>query len=207
MLALSGAFIIFAAAVTLFGKANFFTIGKGLLIMAGGMAAAALSIKIMNGAEVGKIAGTMLALAGAMYILAPIMAIMGVLWKPMSVGLALVAGMMLSLAGSVKLMSDAKPLNVIPIVGVMLLAIQMMGKMAISLAALPMDQSIAAAAEIAGMMLALGLAIKIAGDVTKDMKGLDIVAFIATIGSFSVAIYAMSQIVATLAGLQQNLCH
>lgn len=202
LLALSGAFIIFAAAVTLFGKADFFTIGKGLLIMAGGMAAAALSIKIMNGAEVGKIAGTMLALAGAMYILAPIMAIMGALWKPMAAGLGIVAGMMLSLALSVKLMDKAKPLNVIPIVGVMLLAIQMMGKMAISLAALPMDQSIAAAAEIAGMMLALGLAIKIVGDVTKDMKGLDIVAFIATIGSFSVAIYAMSQIVATLAGLQ-----
>lgn len=202
LLALSGAFIIFAAAVTLFGKADPSVIGRGLLIMAGGMAAAALSIKIMNGAEIGKIAGTMLALAGAMYILAPIMAIMGVLWKPMAAGLAIVAGMMFSLAASVKLMDKAKPLNVIPIVGVMLLAIQMMGKMAISLAALPMDQSIAAAAEIAGMMLALGLAIKIAGDVTKDMKGLDIVAFIATIGSFSVAIYAMSQIVATLAGLQ-----
>ena len=202
LLALSGAFIIFAAAVTLFGKADPTVIGRGLLIMAGGMAAAALSIKIMNGAEIGKIAGTMLALAGAMYILAPIMAIMGALWKPMAAGLAIVAGMMLSLAASVKLMDKAKPLNVIPIVGVMLLAIQMMGKMAISLAALPMDQSIAAAAEIAGMMLALGLAIKIAGDVTKDMKGLGIVAFIATIGSFSVAIYAMSQIVATLAGLQ-----
>lgn len=202
LLALSGAFFIFAAAVTLFGKADFFTIGRGLLIMAGGMVAIALSIKFMNGAEVGKIAGTMLALAGAMYILAPIMAIMGVLWQPMAAGLVLVAGMMISLAFSVKLMNKAKPLNVIPIVGVMLLAIQMMGKMAISLAALPMDQSIAAAAEIAGMMLALGLAIKIVGDVTKDMKGLDIVAFIATIGSFSVAIYAMSQIVAALAGLQ-----
>ena len=202
LLALSGAFIIFAAAVTLFGKADPTVIGRGLLIMAGGMAAAALSIKIMNDAKVGKIAGTMLALAGAMYILAPIMAVMGVLWKPMAAGLGIVAGMMLSLAASVKLMDKAKPLNVIPIVGVMLLAIQMMGKMAISLAALPMDQSIAAAAEIAGMMLALGLAIKVAGDVTKDMKGLDIVAFIATISSFSVAIYAMSQIVTALAGLQ-----
>ena len=202
LLALSGAFIIFAAAVTLFGKADFPTIGKGLLIMAGGMAAAALSIKIMNGAEIGKIAGTMLALAGAMYILAPIMAIMGILWKPMVTGLALVAGMMISLAFSVKLMSDAKPLNVIPIVGVMLLAIQMMGKMAISLAALPMDQSIAAAAEVAGMMLALGLAIKLAGDVTKDMKASNVAALVVTIATFSVAIYAMSQIVTALAGLQ-----
>lgn len=202
LLALSGAFLIFAAAVTLFGKADFFTIAKGLGLMAGGMIAAALAIKIMNGAEVGKIAGTILALAGAMYILAPIMAVMGVLWKPMSVGLALVAGMMLSLAGSVKLMSDAKPLSVIPIVGVMLLAIQMMGKMAISLAALPIDQSIAAAAEVAGMMVALGLAINLAGDVTKDMKASNIVSLIAIIGAFSVAIYAMSQIVATLAGLQ-----
>lgn len=202
LLALSGAFLIFAAAVTLFGKADFFTIAKGLGLMAGGMIAAALAIKIMNGAEVGKIAGTMLALAGAMYILAPIMAVMGVLWVPMLKGLSVVAGMMLSLAASVKLMSDAKPLSVIPIVGVMLLAIQMMGKMAISLAALPIDQSIAAAAEVAGMMVALGLAINLAGDVTKDMKASNIVGLIAIIGAFSVAIYAMSQIVATLAGLQ-----
>ena len=109
---------------------------------------------------------------------------------------------MISLAFSVKLMSDAKPLNVIPIVGVMLLAIQMMGKMAISLAALPMDQSIAAAAEVAGMMLALGLAIKLAGDVTKDMKASNVAALVVTIATFSVAIYAMSQIVTALAGLQ-----
>ena len=202
LLALSGAFIIFAAAVTLFGKADFLTILKGLAIMAGGMIAAATAIWIMHDAKVEKIAGTMLALAGAMYILAPIMAIMGVLWQPMAAGLALVAGMMLSLAASVKLMDKAKPLNVIPIVGVMLLAIQMMGKMAISLAALPMDQSIAAAAEVAGMMLALGLAIKLAGDVTKDMKASNVAALVVTIATFSVAIYAMSQIVAALAGLQ-----
>jgi len=154
LLALSGAFFIFAAAVTLFGKADFFTIGKGLLIMAGGMFAAAWSIKIMNGAEVGKIAGTMLALAGAMYILAPIMAIMGVIWKPMAAGLALVAGMMISLAFSVKLMNKANPGNVIVIVGAMTLAIQVMGNLALKLAALPIDQSIAAAGELAGMMLA-----------------------------------------------------
>lgn len=202
LVALSGAFAIFAAAVTLFGRADPTVIGRGLLIMAGGMVAIGFSLKIMDGAKVEKIAGALLALSAAMYILAPIMTVMGILWKPMATGLAIVAGMMLSLAYSVKLMDKAKPGNVIVIVGAMVLAIQVMGNLALKLAALPIDQSIAAAGELAGMMLALGLAIKLAGSATQGMKALDIVGLVAAIGAFTAAVYAMGQIVSTLAGLQ-----
>lgn len=202
LVALSGAFAIFAAAVTLFGRADPAVIGKGLVIVAGGMIATAVALKIMNGAKVEKIAGALLALSAAMYILAPIMAVMGILWKPMATGLAIVAGMMLSLAYSVKLMDKAKPGNVIVIVGAMVLAIQVMGNLALKLAALPIDQSIAAAGELAGMMFALGLAIKLAGSVTQGMKALDIVGLVAAIGAFTAAVYVMGQIVTTLAGLQ-----
>lgn len=202
LVALSGAFAIFAAAVTLFGRADPTVIGRGLAIVAAGMITTAVALKIMDGAKVEKIAGALLALSAAMYILAPIMAVMGILWKPMAAGLAIVASMMLSLAASVKLMDKAKPGNVIVIVGAMVLAIQVMGNLALKLAALPIDQSIAAAGELAGMMLALGLAIKLAGSVTQGMKALDIVGLVVAIGAFTAAVYAMGQIVSTLAGLQ-----
>ena len=76
----------------------------------------AFALRILNNLSIGKIAGAVLALVVALYMLTPLAALYGVGWKVMGLGLAIIAGGLLAIAGSVKLMEDIKVSNFLSIV-------------------------------------------------------------------------------------------
>lgn len=66
-----------------------------------------LALVILNGVDIGHIAAAILGLVAALYLLTPLAALYGLAWKTLGLGLLIIAGGILAIAGAVKLMEKA----------------------------------------------------------------------------------------------------
>lgn len=66
-----------------------------------------VALVILNGVDIGHIAAAILGLVAALYLLTPLAALYGLAWKTLGLGLLIIAGGILAIAGAVKLMEKA----------------------------------------------------------------------------------------------------
>ena len=197
-------------AIALLGKIDPEQFMRGLLGVMATIAIFTHALRLLDNVNVGKIAGAILALVAATYLLVPILALFGVAWRPIAIGIGLVAGMMLALAKSVQMMDKANPKAVIPIVSTMIVALLAMNYICQELAAMPIEKSITATGELVAMLLSLGIAGRLIGSVFTSIsksngnKGPlkvigNISAMVVTMAAMAGAIYVCGQVANELA--------
>lgn len=197
-------------AIALLGKIDPEQFTQGLLGVMATIAIFTHALRLLDKVDVGKIAGAILALVAATYLLVPILALFGVAWRPIAIGIGLVAGMMLALAKSVQMMDKANPKAVIPIVSTMIVALLAMNYICQELAAMPIEKSAAVTAELVAMLLSLGIAGRLIGSVFTSIskangnKGSlkvigNISAMVVTMAAMAGAIYVCGQVANELA--------
>lgn len=197
-------------AIALLGKIDPEQFTQGLLGVMATIAIFTHALRLLDKVDVGKIAGAILALVAATYLLVPILALFGVAWRPIAIGIGLVAGMMLALAKSVQMMDKANPKAVIPIVSTMIVALLAMNYICQELAAMPIEKSVTATGELVAMLLSLGIAGRLIGSVFTSIskangnKGSlkvigNISAMVVTMAAMAGAIYVCGQVANELA--------
>ncbi|WP_130837521.1 hypothetical protein [Lachnoclostridium sp. Marseille-P6806] len=168
------ALLVAAGTTALFGNMDFFVLMKGFIGIATTLLAFGAVLKVLDKVNVGKIAAGILSLVVAMYLLTPIFALFGVAWKPIIIGILLVAAAMISLAGAVKLMDKAQPKSVISIVTTMILAVLAIGHVCQELSKIPVDNLAAATAAIVFSFIALGSSVALLSGMSKFVEKINI---------------------------------
>ena len=171
--------------------------------LAGMLLTLAVAVRILNKAEVGKVAAALLGLTVSLYLLIPIVALLSVTAPVMWRGIGLLSGFMLALAFSTKLMNGAKPGRVISILVTYGVVVTLLSKILMQISALPFENGKHAAELMAGLMLSLSMAIWI---IEKSTKGLGkvngftkILAMVASMAAMCVAIKILSDSVMEIA--------
>ena len=173
--------------------------------LAGMLLTLAVAVRILNKAEVGKVAAALLGLTVSLYLLIPIVALLSinaaVIWK----GIGLLSGFMLALAFSTKLMNDAKPGRVVSILVTYGVVVTLLSRILMQISALPFEQVAPAVGLMVGMMIGLSWAIRI---IVKSTNGLGkvngftkILAMVASMAAMCAAINVLSDSVMKIAKL------
>lgn len=210
MLKFSIGILAVVGAIALLGKIDPEQFTQGLLGVMATIAIFTHALRLLDNVNVGKIAGAILALVAATYLLVPILALFGVAWRPIAIGIGLVAGMMLALAKSVQMMDKANPKAVIPIVSTMIVALLAMNYICQELAAMPIEKSVTATGELVAMLLSLGIAGRLIGSVFTSISKANgnkgplkvignISAMVVTMAAMAGAIYVCGQVANELA--------
>ena len=173
--------------------------------LAGMLLTLAVAVRILNKAEVGKVAAALLGLTISLYLLIPIVALLSinaaVIWK----GIGLLSGFMLALAFSTKIMNDAKPGRVVSILVTYGVVVTLLSRILMQISALPFDQAAPAVGLMVGMMIGLAAAIRIIVESTKGLGKVNgftkILAMIASMAAMCAAINVLSDSVIKIAKL------
>ena len=176
----------------------FGTLAGMLLTLAG-------AVRILNKAEVGKVAAALLGLTVSLYLLIPIVALLSinaaVIWK----GIGLLSGFMLALAFSTKIMNDAKPGRVVSILVTYGVVVTLLSRILMQISALPFEQVAPAVGLMVGMMIGLSWAIRIIVNSTKGLGKVNgftkILAMVASMAAMCAAINVLSDSVMKIAKL------
>lgn len=173
--------------------------------LAGMLLTLAVAVRILNKAEVGKVAAALLGLTVSLYLLIPIVALLSinaaVIWK----GIGLLSGFMLALAFSTKLMNDAKPGRVVSILVTYGVVVTLLSRILMQISALPFEQVAPAVGLMVGMMIGLSWAIRIIVNSTKGLGKVNgftkILAMVASMAAMCAAINILSDSVMKIAKL------
>ena len=122
--------------------------------LAGMLLTLAVAVRILNKAEVGKVAAALLGLTVSLYLLIPIVALLSVTAPVMWRGIGLLSGFMLALAFSTKLMNGAKPGRVVSILVTYGVVVTLLSRILMQISALPFENGKQTAAGLmVGMMI------------------------------------------------------
>ena len=201
LLALIGALALLQKLSTDDATSLFYAFGT----LAGMLLTLAVAVRILNKAEVGKVAAALLGLTVSLYLLIPIVALLSinaaVIWK----GIGLLSGFMLALATSTKIMNDAKPGRVVSILVTYGVVVTLLSRILMQISALPWDNGKHAVELMGALMLELAVAIWI---IVKSTKGLGkvngftkILAMVASMAAMCAAINVLSDSVMKIAKL------
>ena len=201
LLALIGALALLQKLSTDDATSLFYAFGT----LAGMLLTLAVAVRILNKAEVGKVAAALLGLTVSLYLLIPIVALLSinaaVIWK----GIGLLSGFMLALATSTKIMNDAKPGRVVSILVTYGVVVTLLSRILMQISELPWKKSLLSVGLMVGMMIGLAVAIRI---IVKSTKGLGkvngftkILAMVASMAAMCAAINVLSDSVMKIAKL------
>lgn len=150
------------------------------------------AVKIMDACNIGKVAGGLLALVVALYALLPLIARFSIDWTMFLPGLAEVAGILLAIGGSAKLLSSVAGgsvlANVISLVG----AIYALVGALIIMQDLDTTTMLASAAVLVGCLITMGLVSKAIASVASSMDAAGFAKFAGMIAVMTVAIAALA---------------
>ena len=199
ILALIGALALLQKLSTNDATSLFYAFGT----LAGMLLTLAVAVRILNKANVGKVAAALLGLTVSLYLLIPIVALLSVTAPVMWKGIGLLSGFMLALAFSTKLMNDAKPGRVISILVTYGVVVTLLSKILMQISSLPWENGKHAVELMAGMMIGFAVAIRI---IVKSTKGLGkvngftkIFAMVVSMAAMCEAIYVLSDSVMKIA--------
>ena len=196
LLMFAGSVILLAVAagamIKLTKDNSFEEIMNGMAGIATIMLVLAAAVKIMDACNIGKVAGGLLALVVALYALLPLIALFSIDWTMFLPGLAEVAGILLAIGGSAKLLSSVAGgsvlANVISLVG----AIYALVGALIIMQDLDTTTMLASAAVLVGCLIMMGLVSKAIASVAISMDAAGFAKFAGMIAVMTVAIAALA---------------
>jgi hypothetical protein len=173
--------------------------------LAGMLLTLAVAVRILNKAEVGKVAAALLGLTVSLYLLIPVVALLSINAAVIYKGIGLLSGFMLALAFSTKLMNDAKPGRVVSILVTYGVVVTLLSRILMQISALPFEQVAPAVGLMVGMMIGLSWAIRIIVNSTKGLGKVNgftkILAMVASMAAMCAAINVLSDSVMKIAKL------
>lgn len=152
----------------------------------------AVAVKIMDACNIGKVAGGLLALVVALYALLPLIALFSIDWTMFLPGLAEVAGILLAIGGSAKLLSSVAGGSVIANVIALVAAIYALVGALLIMQDLDTGTMAASAAVLVACLITMGLVSKAIGSVASSLDGAGFAKFAGIVAVMTVAIVALS---------------
>lgn len=168
-LKLSIAMLVLTGAIKAFGNMDPGVFSQGMAAYIVVLTGMVIALKQLDTVNIGKIATGVISLVAAMYLLTPLFALYGVVWKPMVTGILLISGAMLALSKSVQLMSSADPLKTLGNVSIMMTAALGLAYICVTLSNIPIDKAIVAVGSLGSMFLILGVFTKVLANISKKV--------------------------------------
>lgn len=204
LLGLSASVLILAGAVVIFSKVDPSTIMDALSAVGLMMMGLAVVIKILDKASIGKVAVGVLALVVALYALIPIFLLMTVAFKQLVPGAIICVGVLLGLAGSLRLLSSIDLAK--SITGMVVLA-AVMGVLTVcfkQLSTIPLKQLAVEALAMVGSFAILTLTIGLFMDALSVMTGAEILKIVAGMGLFIAVLLSFAAVLYILQGVSTD---
>lgn len=204
LLGLSASVLILAGAVVIFSKVDPSTIMDALSAVGLMMMGLAVVIKILDKASIGKVAVGVLALVVALYALIPIFLLMTVAFKELVPGAIICVGVLLGLAGSLRLLSSIDLAK--SITGMVVLA-AVMGVLTVcfkQLSTIPLKQLAVEALAMVGSFAILTLTIGLFMDALSVMTGAEILKIVAGMGLFIAVLLSFAAVLYILQGVSTD---